>query len=484
MLGSGAWGSVYEARDDDDGCAVALKLLPDPVLAERRIELAEVVHRELDLAARPTLPGCVEVRAVLRADADEPPLRGAYALVMERARASVADLLATAEPGHPVDGAAELLASLWDGLRALHASGWVHGDLKPGNVLVFDDGRVLMADLGLAGELKGTHAYAPAPVSLDYVGPEWWSERVGVEGVVLRPARDLWAFGVLAHQVLSGGRFCFDGQDATARSRAAQECAAGAAPLRLDPAVPAGWAEVLQRLLTPSEDDRLRARDEVDRSIAALRRREVPGPTRRRGVAAVAAGLAVVVAGGAAALTLSDAGGSGPGAASAPPAAAVLAGDLRAGTAVPHDLRGDITAAARGCEDAAVTPALLAAILEVQSGFDAAASDERRGEYGVALWTPSIFDQWAVDHDGGGASVFSPSDSIYALVQYLCAKATVVSDVPGDRGLLLAAAFLTSADRVVAAGGVPPDARARVERIAAARDQLGVSRRPGGTAER
>lgn len=484
LLGSGAWGSVYEGHAED-GRTAALKLLPDPALAERRTELAAVVHRELALAARPALPGCVEVQDVLRAEADEPPLRGAHALVMERAKASVADLLATAEPGRSLEGADELLARLWESLQALHAAGWVHGDLKPGNVLVFEDGRTLMADLGLAGELEGTHAYAPAPVSLDYVGPEWWSERVGLDGVVLRPARDLWSFGVLAHQVLSGGRFCFDGQDATARSRAAQAYAAGAAPLRLDPAVPAGWASVVQLLLAPTEDERLRARSEVDRSITALRRgAAVRTRRRRRAAPAALAALLVVGAGAAAGLALKDDAPADADPDPASPPTARLAGDLRDGTAVPDALRADVTAAARGCPAPAVTPALVAAILEVQSGFDAAATDEERGEHGIALWTPSVFDQWAVDHDGGGASVFSAPDSVYTLVQYLCAKDPVVEDVPGDRGLLLAAAFLTSADRVVAEGGVPPDAQERVARVAAARDELGVSRPPGGTAGR
>ena len=60
----------------------------------------------------------------------------------------------------------------------MHAAGWVHGDLKPRNVLLMGDGSVRLADFGLARELDGTHAYAPRLGSSDYLPPEWWSERI------------------------------------------------------------------------------------------------------------------------------------------------------------------------------------------------------------------------------------------------------------------------------------------------------------------
>ncbi len=87
----------------------------------------------------------------------------------------------------------------------MHAAGWVHGDLKPGNVLLMADRSVRLADFGLARELDGTHAYAPRLGSSDYLPPEWWSERVSEQGVAVRPTADIWALGVTAHQVLTGG---------------------------------------------------------------------------------------------------------------------------------------------------------------------------------------------------------------------------------------------------------------------------------------
>ncbi|MFD0350817.1 protein kinase [Kitasatospora aburaviensis] len=140
----------------------------------------------------------------------------------------------------------------------MHAAGWVHGDLKPGNVLLMPDGTAKLADFGLTAELEGTHAYAPPLGSPDHVPPEWWSERTGARGVALRPSADVWAFGVLAHQLLTGGLHPFLGATARARSLAGQAYARGAAPLRLDDALPQRWRPVVTACLTADREERAR----------------------------------------------------------------------------------------------------------------------------------------------------------------------------------------------------------------------------------
>lgn len=143
------------------------------------------------------------------------------------------------------------------------AAGWVHGDLKPANVLLGAEGAVWLADFGLATELEGTHAYLPPLGTLDHVPPEWWSQRTGAGGTVVRPTADIWAFGVLAHQVLTGGLHPFPGATARARSFAAQAYARGSAPLRLDAGLEDDWRR-------------------LHRGLSGTRPRGPPAPHRRQ----------------------------------------------------------------------------------------------------------------------------------------------------------------------------------------------------------
>ncbi|MEZ4252473.1 MAG: response regulator [Polyangiales bacterium] len=99
----------------------------------------------------------------------------------------------------PIDlGAVDILDGVERALRAIHATGTVHGDLKPANVLLTPDFRVRLADFGLATdltsdlELVGTPAYlSPERIRGDVVPPPF------------RPRGDMYAFGVLAYQLLT-----------------------------------------------------------------------------------------------------------------------------------------------------------------------------------------------------------------------------------------------------------------------------------------
>ena len=92
-------------------------------------------------------------------------------------------------------------------------------------------------------------------------------------------------------------------------------------------------------------------------------------------------------------------------------------GELRPDAAVPEVYRPMIEDAAHGCAKAEVTPALIAAMLKAESDFDPDLRSPATDEYGIALWTPAVFEHWQVDVDGGGPSVFSAPDSIAAAGQ-------------------------------------------------------------------
>ncbi|WP_262986092.1 serine/threonine-protein kinase, partial [Streptomyces sp. CBMA123] len=246
FLGAGAWGSVY-AAEGPDGTPVAVKILgPARSSPGQRRTMAQMAAGELRFSRRADHPHLIRTLAVVTVDdPGHPELDGAVALVMERAAHSLQDLLATARPGTPLPGAERILTEVCAGLTHMHRAGWVHGDLKPANILLMPDGTAKIADFGLTAELEGTHAYAPPLGSPDHVPPEWWSQRTGARGVAVRPSADVWAFGVIAHQLLTGGLHPFLGATARARSLAAQSYARGAAPLRLDQALPVRWRPVV-----------------------------------------------------------------------------------------------------------------------------------------------------------------------------------------------------------------------------------------------
>lgn len=542
LLGAGAWGSVHAARGPAGTPDAAVKFLRPALLGPgRRRTMTEVARSEARFSRRADHPNLIRTFAVVTVDDPATPaVHGAVALVMERADRSVQDVLAAARPAAPVAGAERILADVCAGLTHMHRAGWVHGDLKPANVLLMPDGTAKLADFGLTAELDGTHAYAPPIGSPDHVPPEWWSERSGPHGVALRPSADIWAFGVLAHQVLTGGLHPFLGATARARSLAAQSYARGAAPLRLDDGLAPHWRELVAACLAVDRVERARvdpvallARARVHaRSAAATGstadagrtatgraasgtpaatgdraaadgpgtggvpsrtarptirpathpaihpttrptgRTDRPGRTRRFRFAFAAAVAVGALAG---ALSLA-ADGAAPGAArvsagvrsqeQAPGRA--LRGAIPAGADVPAELRGPIEDAARRCPEPEITPVLLAAMLKAESGFDPRAARPETNEYGIAMWTPSVFNAWAQDGDHDGRKDhLSPPDAIAALGNYVCwldqrfKHRGLTDDLPA----LVAAGYRTSDKTVAEAGGVPERVRPHVAKV-------------------
>ncbi len=263
-IGAGSWASVYAARrvarprtpdEPPRDTLAALKFLPSgtlspPQYAGLRGAIAEEVRfsRQAD---HPRLIRTFETFVV--DDPGEPELHGAVVLAMERAERSVQDAIAGAKPA----AAERMIVEICEALVHMHAAGWVHGDLKPGNALLMADGSVRLADFGLARELDGTHAYAPRLGSSDYLPPEWWSERVSEQGIAIRPTADIWALGVTAHQLLTGGLFPFSGTSSRARGAAAQAYAGGHAELRLADELPAAWRPIVADCLAPDHATRL-----------------------------------------------------------------------------------------------------------------------------------------------------------------------------------------------------------------------------------
>jgi serine/threonine protein kinase len=271
-LASGTFAGVHAARnvagDDRLPARAALKVLPTGTGRGRR-HLRELAEREVTLLARVRAPRLIRMYGTLTVDdPDDPALDGATVIVLERAEASLEDALGrTPRPGVP-------LAQICEGLHQLHTAGWVHGDLKPANVLLMADGSVRLADFSLAAELEDTHAYAPAFATPDYSPPELLWPELDERGTRIGPPADVWAFGVLAHVVLTGA-FPFPGGTTEARTDAVTRYARGTLPLCLSPALPEAWREIVRSCLAPAPPDRPAAGALLRRVVEAAVRREL-----------------------------------------------------------------------------------------------------------------------------------------------------------------------------------------------------------------
>ncbi len=486
-IATGAFGSVYEAhRVGDDGSGLprtaALKFLPTGTGTPRQLtHLRELVDREVELHRRLRRPRLVRMYETLVVDDPaRPALDGATVLVLEKAEGSLSALLSAAP--RPAGGTA-LIAQICEGLVQLHRAGWVHGDLKPANVLLMKDGSVRLADFNMAAELEGTHAYTPAFSTPDYTPPELlWSE-IGERGRRIRPSADVWAFGVLAHLVLTGS-FPLPGGTPAARRDAAAAYARGTEELRLSPELPEAWREIVRACLTRTHAERI-GTDALSRRVAAAAgtdaavvRPLLPRRVRsRRAVLAAAVATAAVAVLGYGITVLGDGGGPDPdtpgagGTAADVSAASYGADELRTDKGVPAAYRLLIVETAHDCDRKEVSPPLIAAILKVESDFDPDLADPAKDEYGIARWTPKVLRWWMNEDGTPGETVpeppFPPAESIPAMGRYLCwITPRLEAGLPGDRRVLIAVAYRTSYDKVNDAGGVPPKYRDYADRVA------------------
>ncbi|MFJ7960699.1 serine/threonine-protein kinase [Streptomyces sp. NPDC096319] len=259
LIGAGGWSTVYAARparaDRRDLGEVALKIMPTAGLAPRQARrIVESARREVELGRRAGHPRLIGLKEsfVLSAP-DLPAVDGAIVLVMERAAGSLRELL---DAGVSGADRGRLIAGICEGLAHLHRSGWVHADLKPENVLLGADGSVKLSDFGLATELTGTHGFVPPLGTLDYLPPERWRAPLGELGVQVRPSADIWALGVVIHEVFASGASPFAGATPVARGAAVQEYGEGRAPLRMDLAVPPFWRALAADCLAPTHAER------------------------------------------------------------------------------------------------------------------------------------------------------------------------------------------------------------------------------------
>ncbi len=204
-LGAGGGGEVWEAEDEKLGRRVALKV---PGATDPR-SLARF-EREAWALARISHPNVVQVQAIETAD------EGRF-LVLERIEGrTLADVLANRGARLPARDLIEIGAALAAALRAVHAAGVVHRDVKPENVMLTSGGDVKLIDFGIASLAEasaGTESEPPKRLThhgtvmgtFPYMAPEQ------MRGRPADPRSDLFALGALLYEAATG-RCAFDGE--------------------------------------------------------------------------------------------------------------------------------------------------------------------------------------------------------------------------------------------------------------------------------
>jgi serine/threonine protein kinase len=200
-LGEGGMGEVYRARDTRLGRDVAVKVLPSSVAEDpERLRRFEHEARAAGILNHPNLLAVFDVGTHGSA-----PYIVTELVEGETLRARLGD------GALPLRTAIDCAAAMARGLAAAHEKGIVHRDLKPENVVVTRDGRVKIVDFGLAkltrpfaqdeGETSGLGT-TPGVVlgTVGYLSPEQ------VRGLPVDHRSDLFSFGAVLHEMLSGRR--------------------------------------------------------------------------------------------------------------------------------------------------------------------------------------------------------------------------------------------------------------------------------------
>ncbi|WP_268966919.1 serine/threonine-protein kinase [[Actinomadura] parvosata] len=199
-LGGGGMGLVWRAWDVALHREVALKEVrpPDPSIEEHdptlARELRSRVLREARALARLNHPHVATIHHIV-----DPGEQGYPWIVMELVTGgSLQDHLQRGPL--PVREAARLGREVLSGLRAAHAVGIQHRDVKPANVLLREDGRSVLTDFGIAAMRESTSLTATGSFigSPEYMAPERIN---GVEG---DPASDLWSLGMMLYVAVEG----------------------------------------------------------------------------------------------------------------------------------------------------------------------------------------------------------------------------------------------------------------------------------------
>lgn len=265
MIGAGGMAQVWEGTDSVLGRRVAIKVL-HPHLSDDELVVRRF-RQEAVAAARLNDPGIVGVY-------DTCSDHGHEAIVMELLDATTLRQLLEERETIDADTTMRIGLRLLDALDAAHRAGLVHRDVKPSNILLCTDGRVKVADFGIAKADDQTELTRDGTLvgTASYLAPEQLTN-AEVDG-----RTDLYSLGLVLYECLTG-RVPFEG-DTGAAVALARLHTAPVDPRRVRSDVPAHLANAIMRSLERDPDQRFRNAAEFR---SALVRPDLPVPVTAAG---------------------------------------------------------------------------------------------------------------------------------------------------------------------------------------------------------
>jgi hypothetical protein len=294
-IGAGGMGEVYRARDTKLGRDVAIKVLPDAFAndAERMARF----EREAHVLASLNHPNIATIYGLEESN-------NIRALVMELVEGpTLAERIVRG--AIPLEEALTIAKQIAEGLEYAHERGIIHRDLKPANIKLTGDGQVKLLDFGLAKALDkrvpaGNPSISPtltadstrAGIILGtaaYMAPEQ------ARGAVVDKRTDIWAFGVVLYEMLTGERaFAGDTVSDTLAAVLKTGPACAAIPVGMRQLVRRCLEKDVKRRLLDIGEARLVIEEQLDGGTGSIE--IVPPPERKRVLPWAVAGVSALVA--------------------------------------------------------------------------------------------------------------------------------------------------------------------------------------------